>query len=73
MSKTDDTREALIGALVPRQAGKTNILAALAAHEQAIRAEAWDEGVSAFESAHGWDNFEPWQHLVSNPYKEATR
>lgn len=35
-----------------------------------IKAEAWDEGAEAFEAAHRWDIFEPWQHLIPNPYRE---
>ena len=39
---------------------------------KAAQAEAWDEGVDAFDVAHSIDNIEPWGHLRANPYKETT-
>ena len=41
----------------------------LAAHDREVKAEAWEEGVSALLAAHRWNNAEPWIHLVDNPYR----
>ena len=41
----------------------------LAAHDREVKAEAWDEGVSALLTAHRWNNAEPWLYLQDNPYR----
>lgn len=48
-----------------------NVFADFQRYINEARANAWDEGCSAFETAHRWDNAEPWQHLIDNPYREG--
>lgn len=47
----------------------------LTTHNARIASEAaergWDEGVDAFDEAHGRDNCEPWGYLPDNPYRAA--
>lgn len=45
------------------------VMSVVAPAIRAAKAEAWDEGCEAFESAHRWDNAEPWGHLCDNPYR----
>lgn len=47
------------------------VLPIVEAEVRKAKAEAWDEGCEAFESAHKCDHIEPWGHLRDNPYRET--